>query len=268
MRLAACTSLQVLGARLVGDKQYKTFRGVMIAYSVYTALVGIIVAAAAVVPFAKPISYRYGQSACVYASTVECAPLYDDIFGGDDPLHVSFSWFSMIVALNCVYLFLKPALYACLDFQFMFRASVGALCSAFPLAIIVARFGFDSAPSAIFVAMYAPHLLLVPVFGWRLFHNVRLMSNDEEGPWTAHQRQVSEMSGKVLPGKAQRAGPDAIELEESSSNKAEKDDSQLAMRDDDGAPLNAEKASFGSRHPWTRHVPIVRHFFNGNLASF
>ena len=112
MRLTACTSLQIFGARLVGDKQYKVFRNVMICYLIYTALVGVIVAAAAVVPFAKPISYRYGQSACVYASTVECAPLYRDIFGGGDPLHISFSWFSMVVALNCVYLFLKPALCA------------------------------------------------------------------------------------------------------------------------------------------------------------
>ena len=151
----------------------------------------------------------------------------------------------------------------------MFRTSATALCTAFPVAIIIARFAFDSAPSAIFVAMYSPHLVLVPVFGWRLFHNMRLMSNDEEGPWSAHQRQMSE---KVLSGKAKGAGLDAVELEESSpapsSDKAKKSNSgTVAVRDDDGAPLNAEKTTFGKRHPWITHVPIVRHFFNGNLAS-
>jgi len=203
---------EVLGARLVGSKQYAAFRTVMAGYILYASLVGVVVAGAAVVPFAKPISYKYGQTACVYATTVECAPLYRSIFLDAHSLHNAFSWFSLVVALNCIYLFLKPALYACLDFRFMFLASLGALCTAFPLALLVARYGFDSAPSAIFVAMYSPHLVLVPFFGWRLVRNIRLMAADVEGPWSAHQRQMAN-GPNAIPSGRERGFSSAVSTE-------------------------------------------------------
>ena len=38
---------------------------------------------------------------------------------------------------------------------------------------------------AYYIAMYAPHFALVPIFGARLAYNVRRMLRGEQGPWSA-----------------------------------------------------------------------------------
>ena len=171
-------------------KMFPLFAGFVTIFGLGIALlVGVL----SVMPFGALIASTYGVSACGYASTEDCAPLYAAIFEGPGGLPASFSGvFSAAAALNCLYLLLKPLLYACMDIDFMMRASLASILVCFVSAILVGVYALGGSPAAIFLSMYAPHILLIPVFAARLLYNCRRIWRGEPGPWTAYSTSHSK----------------------------------------------------------------------------
>ena len=71
------------------------------------------------------------------------------------------------------------------------RRSLASLVVVFVLALAVADYAFGAAPAALLVAMYAPHFVLVLVFGGRLASNIGRMLRGEPGPWTAYDNSAA-----------------------------------------------------------------------------
>ena len=83
------------------------------------------------------------------------------------------------------------ASYATVDFDFMCGVSLASLVVVFVPTLLIAIYAFDAAPAALLVAMYAPHLALVPVFGGRLIYNARRMLRGEAGPWNEYDKTAA-----------------------------------------------------------------------------
>ena len=73
----------------------------------------------------------------------------------------------------------------------MCGVSLASLVVVFVPTLLIAIYAFDAAPAALLVAMYAPHLALVPVFGGRLIYNARRMLRGEAGPWNEYDKTAA-----------------------------------------------------------------------------
>ena len=180
-------ALKVMGSKEIaaGTREgYRSFACQVILFAAYTLAVAGIACVAGIVPYASAVGYHWGESACFYASEAGCAALYEHIFVGANGLGTSFVVFAFVAAANTSFVLLKAGCYATLDFDFMAVASLAALVLVFTPALLVAVYVFDASVASLYIAMYAPHFVLVPAFGARLAYNVRRMLRGEEGPWT------------------------------------------------------------------------------------
>ena len=193
LRFSFCCSYgyKITGSRMVASKEYQGFAYFTVAMLLLSLAYGL-VAMAAILPHREDIAYHYGTTACFYASSSGCAPLYEDIFRGggghDGSLRSGFTSLAVVVVLQCVFLMVKAGLYCCLDFDFMAATAAASFVLVFTPAILIAKFAFHSDPGAIFIAMYAPHMLIIPVFAARLLRNTRAMTRGVGGPWADHQK--------------------------------------------------------------------------------
>ena len=185
-------ALKVMGSKQIAEgtvEGYRAFGFQFLLFSAYTLFVAAIACVAAVVPYARAVSYHWGESACFYATEPGCAPLYRQIFagggGGEGGLGASFVVFAFVAAANTSFILLKAGLYATVDFDFMATASIASLVLVFAPALYTSIYAFDASVPSLYIAMYAPHFALVPIFGARLLYNVRRMMRGEPGPWSA-----------------------------------------------------------------------------------
>jgi len=177
-------AIKAVGPKMIAQGNAKGFAFFVAFILVYVvALIGV-VGVGAIAPFGEAIAANYGETACPFATELGCAPIYHEIFAGRSPLSLSFAvTFSASCSLNMLYLIVKPALYAMLDFDFMCLASLASLVCFVP-CMLVAIYLFDAVAPAIWLAMYSPHIILIPVFLARLGHNVRKLLDNKPGPWT------------------------------------------------------------------------------------
>ena len=172
-------------------------------------MVGLLSGVAAVMPFHSYLAAHFGESACGYASSEACSPVYEAIFGADDGLASSFeAAFSVAACLNTIYLLVKPLLYACMDIDFMMWTSLASIVCAFLPAILISYYASGAPAYAIFLSMYAPHMLLILVFLARLVRNCKRILKGEAGPWSEfvmqHEKAVSYRAS--LSGDKERIG--------------------------------------------------------------
>ena len=73
-----------------------------------------------------------------------------------------------------------------MDIDFMMATSLASIVCCFIPAILISVYALGGSPSAIFLSMYAPHILLIPVFAARVVRNCRCILRGEPGPWTVH----------------------------------------------------------------------------------
>lgn len=151
--------------------------------SVYSLLVGLLISVGGVLPSTTFLAYDAGVSACPYASTIECASLYAQVFNGAASLANAFVAFGVVVAVNCPFIVLKALMQACLDFRFQAIAAALAMPIFVP-AILLSVYVGDLSATSLFLAMYAPHAVMAILFGGRLVHNARRLLRGEPGPWS------------------------------------------------------------------------------------
>ena len=167
------------------------FIGSVVIGTGYCIIVAIITCIAAVAPFSEAVGYKWGESACYYATDAGCAPLYQKLFLGGESMRSTFFVFAFVAAANTLFVVFKAASYATVDFDFMCGVSLASLVVVFVPTLLIAIYAFDAAPAALLVAMYAPHLALVPVFGGRLIYNARRMLRGEAGPWNEYDKTAA-----------------------------------------------------------------------------
>ena len=204
--------LKLFGSRLMGVGRFRAYA----ANFFYAFLMTCSLAVGAVVlgvSQGAPIAFDFGSSACVFASTKGCANVYAGIFAGDDSLQQVFSQvFGPTVAMQLLFLLLRAGLATVHDFAFMARASSVCFVVAFVPAIVLAR--VQNTAMTYFIAMYAPHFLMILVFGWRMLRHLRAIRAGQDGPWTVHSKTLErkrtlgrESMGEEAEAEAGRATP-------------------------------------------------------------
>jgi len=181
--------LKLLGAQMIARREFSDFVKVFsFAAILTTSLAGAAIIAAHVKRV--PVGYFYGESACIFATQKECAPVYANIFEGPDQLASVFEVFGPTVGLQLVFLLMRAGLSTCHDFMFMAKSSAFSFVVVYIPAILVARYAIQRA-AAYYVAMYLPHFVLIAIFGVRMVSHLRKLLNGQEGPWTKHGRRAS-----------------------------------------------------------------------------
>ena len=181
--------LRLIGSRLMGAGRARSFALNFFCVLVMTLFMAV---GAIVLSFMDgiPIAFDYGSSACVFASMPGCASVYAGIFSGDDSLQqVILKVFGPTAALQMLFTVLRGGLATMHDFEFMAWSSSACFVIAFVPSILVARYVFSTAISY-FVAMYAPHFLMIIVFGYRVWTHLRNIRRGMGGPWTKHANSV------------------------------------------------------------------------------
>lgn len=181
--------LKLFGSRLMGAGQFRTYAANFFNAFLLTCSLAVGAIIMGVLQGA-PIAFDFGSSACVFASDKGCASVYAGIFAGDDSLQAVFSRvFGPTVALQLLFLLLRAALATVHDFAFMARASSACFVVGFVPAIVLAR--AQNTATAYFIAMYAPHFLMILVFGWRMLGHLRAIRAGRAGPWTVHSETLA-----------------------------------------------------------------------------
>lgn len=165
---------KVVGPQLIAAGKYKTFV-TLARLTVGCALLLVPLIIGSVVPFRTEMAFNYGSNACSYAKNEECVPFFDHVFGqnamgGQFTLPFTFDAFAIGASIEAVFFVLRATLLALIDLKFMLWSTVAALIAYVP-AIIIASLVQPFAGHAIayFVAMYIPQLVLIILFGGRLF---------------------------------------------------------------------------------------------------
>ena len=104
-----------------------------------------------------------------------------------------FDVFGPTVGLNLFFVIFRAGLMACHDFSFIAKGAVGSLFLVYVPFILLAKFMFKTALSY-YIAMYAPHVALLFVFGWRMWAHIQCMRNGQEGPWSGARGKMSRVS--------------------------------------------------------------------------
>ena len=189
-------AVKLTGPQMIGAGEPRLFVRFAVGVLAFAAACSLISGVAAVVPFGEFLASNYGETACGYATEEGCLPIYRSIFSAPDPLATSFSTsFSAAVTLNCMYLIAKAVLYALMDFDFMCIVSLASLLLVFLPAILAAIYVYEASATAIFLAMYCPHILLLPVFGYRIFCLCHRLYDGQPGPWSQFSQQASGAGG-------------------------------------------------------------------------
>jgi len=179
--------LKLAGAMILGSGDVAAFRRLCgQAAAAALALVTLPILVVFMWADSYALAFHFGEQACVFATALECSPIYEGMFGTRNlsgTLQRSFTAFAFAASSKCLYMLAKAALYSCLDFSFMAQASVVVLVVVFAPAMCVARLYFDSV-LAVYVAMYLPTLVMAVVFAARLAVNTQRMADGKAGPWS------------------------------------------------------------------------------------
>jgi hypothetical protein len=177
--------LKIFGAQLLAKRMHDGYIVVARATFATNILIGAAVTVAIFTGNAQAWAQYWGASACVYAGTDACAPLYHEIFsaGGMDSVIKAFGVMCIPI---CAQLSLRFNLVTMCDFDFLWKAAVASFVCGFLPAILITRFVFPDNGTAYYVASQAPHILLLPIMGARCWYNLSRMERGESGPWEEH----------------------------------------------------------------------------------
>ena len=194
--LGISLAAKVSGPQFIAHGMPQAFVAMSALLCLYTFLLGIVVAVWGILPYTNFIGFMAGESACPYAASEGCAPLYADIFEGGRSLSAAFSSFAVVVAFNCPFVICKALLQACLDFRFQALLASLALAVGVAPSLLIAQYAGGGSAAAIYLAMYAPHALMALAFGARLAYCCRALQRGEHGPWT-QVRSLSAISARM-----------------------------------------------------------------------
>ena len=192
--LATIYLSRIIGSAHLARRRYLSFAYMTAFQSCYVVLVAIVAGPVVFFTFATFEAYSRAQPACSFRYSEACAPAYEAILGGSNSLSSAFAAFAFLAPVDAMSAYLTAHLQVCLDFRFMALIGVASLVFVFTPAIgIVCAYARNDA-TAIAVAMWSPHFLLLPACVARLLYNLRRMSKGVDGPWTSAVIDQSAMS--------------------------------------------------------------------------
>jgi hypothetical protein len=183
--------VKLIGAQMLASGKTRQFLG-MFGFATAITVVLAITAVVAAHFRGVPVALDYGQRACIYASDAACAPLYAQIFDGEDSLAHVFLVFGPTVGLQMLFELFRAGLAVCHDFTFLAKASAACFVVVYVPAILVAHYGV-SPPTAVgyYIAMYLPHFAMIVAFAWRLWSHCKALARGGKGPWSVHMKRGS-----------------------------------------------------------------------------
>ena len=145
--------LKVFGASMLGCGNVSGFiflsRGALVVCA--SLWVSLLVQLTA---FRRPLWYEYGQSACLFASSESCIPLYESIFHSDESLFDLNDTVGVVVAVQLAMGTCRGILMALLDFDFIYQLSIGSFVIAYIPAILIACEVYDRSANSMLIATY------------------------------------------------------------------------------------------------------------------
>jgi len=151
----------------------------------------VLLIVAATTPFVHDLALLSGTNACEYASTSECVPYFNKVFGenGEGGTYTLFYSYHIFAAASCIEMILiifRAVLMTLMDFDFLVYTAIAAGISYIPAIVIVevAPVGFRQQAIAYFGTIYFPQLVMTLCFAYRLVVLLRKISNGEPGPWS------------------------------------------------------------------------------------
>jgi len=222
--------LKLSGGALIGAKDYIRFRVVCVV-CLLIAMVYAALALATVIPFRFSMAFYWGGSACSFASSSACLPVYANVFGDSKengvPLQTSMVLMAFASGGQSIFSVAKAGLYCCNDYSFMAVMAVVVVVVVFIPLILVSKFIVKEAAS-VFFAMYFPYVLLALIFTLRLAWNCHRMLCGRPGPWDraatpAAQDVAVEHKAE---GAAEEVADDKFDYDDSDEDSDSKDGSE------------------------------------------
>mmetsp|Transcript_13230 Transcript_13230/g.31093 ORF Transcript_13230/g.31093 Transcript_13230/m.31093 type:complete len:233 (+) Transcript_13230:1890-2588(+) len=211
--------VKFMGPLLLANSMPKIFVN-FVNLNVLATIFSIILVNGITIPFFDNIAIISGTNACQYASSSECIPYFDKVFGlngggGLYTLIFTYKFFSVATSLDIAFLMFRSFLIVCLDFHFMTIATAVACVFYVPAIGVVQYTAVDFQEEAIgyLVAYYVPKLVLILLYGVRIIVVNRKISRGEPGPWSPKQEKratrLASMDPKMTAAAIEAAGLEA-----------------------------------------------------------
>lgn len=172
----------------------KRTHDIFVRYAKLNLLAVVLLAAGifgATINYREDLAFKSGTNACEFASSSECLPYFNKIFGenaseGPFTLVGTYDIFPFIASIEVALMMLRAILVACNDFDAMVFASVAAAISYIPAILIVQfeGFGFEQQAIGYIGAAYIPKFVMVLFVLGRLAVILPRISRGQPGPWS------------------------------------------------------------------------------------
>jgi len=184
---AALINMKLTGSQFIMAGLHKHFTWLLEFCTVFCVLVGLVFSTWQTLPHTLGISFNLGEQACQYAAESACLPIYEGVFGGGlqgsgTSIQQTMYTVSTIMLIRAMYRLVRSGLYACQDFKWMAKISIGCFICIFLPAIVLWHYFLKTTLAAVFI-MVVPNIVATFAFGWRLRSNLHKMSRSEAGPW-------------------------------------------------------------------------------------
>mmetsp|Transcript_87116 Transcript_87116/g.172939 ORF Transcript_87116/g.172939 Transcript_87116/m.172939 type:complete len:661 (+) Transcript_87116:50-2032(+) len=170
----AFMNMKLQGAEMMGKGQHAAFTWLIEFVAVF-AICCVLVCEFNVFYSGEALVFKYGSTACAYASDEHCLTDYAHYFGGTG--HISM--FSIIytvplaVFIKSMYKVARSSLYALQDFQYMVKVSTIGFVFVFIPAVVAMRLAPVQSPLVAVLVMMMPYLTAMLPFWFRLHGHVK-----------------------------------------------------------------------------------------------
>ncbi|VEU34278.1 unnamed protein product [Pseudo-nitzschia multistriata] len=191
---------QILGPIFLSNGMHGLFvKYIKISMACVLVLVALICSSTG--PFFRGLALDSGANACTYASSAECLPYFENVFGpngegGIYTLFFTYYAFPIAASIDAILLVMRATLLTLLDFDYMFYSTIAASISYVPAILVVtlAPLSVQNQAIGMFSAYYVPQVMLVFCFSARLVFVTRKLEAGETGPWSSPQKQKERRS--------------------------------------------------------------------------
>jgi len=183
-----CIAFRIQGSQFLGAGNYAAFRRMFVICLLCVGMLAV-TSVSTLWPFRDAISYKLARNACDFASESACVPVFEGVFGGPKQAGLQESpWLVFLVAMvaQCFYRVFKAGMYACHDWDFMLKASVGVVLVGSIPAFVIAVLVIDTS-TALLVAMFVPFAGLGGAYALRISHNIKTLGETKSGTSSAHE---------------------------------------------------------------------------------
>jgi len=194
-----CLAFRIQGSQHLGAGNFAAFRRTFVVCLMCVGMLAV-TSVSTLWPFRDSMSYGLAGNACEYASESGCVPVFEGVFGGPEQAGLQEApWLVFLVAMvaQCFYRVFKAGMYACLDWDFMLKASVGVVLVGSIPAFVIAVLVIDTS-TALLVAMFIPFAGLGGAYALRIAHNIKNLGGPRSGRSSAHEILLAHSASSVV----------------------------------------------------------------------